>query len=481
MRTGCIFGSGLVTALLAVALIGCGSNSNPTNSTPQITPPTTTNVSISDPTTCAAPAGPYAHVYVTISDVQINASSTAGDSDASWIDLTPSLKTSPKQVDLLGVATNQCFLAMLGSTTQLQPGTYQQIRIILAPNTATVTGNSCGAAGANCVVLTADPANPKTLQLSSEAVTGIKIPSGQIAGGQFTVAAGQTKDLNIDFDACASIVLQGNGGYRLKPVLHAGEVSTTSSSINGKLVDSVTKAAITGVKGIAALEQKDSGGVDRVVMQTTIDNTGAFVFCPVAAGTYDIVVVALNGTGGSYAATITTGVTPGTALGNIPMVEVTGINTAQATLQGQVTTANASSAGTVADVALSALQSITSGSGTLPVTIPLAQQLGSTMTVTTAAGATCPLNTDCASYTLGVPGVNPNVGAFANAGTSYSQATGGAVNYTVGAQAFVPNSSGTADCTPSALTTSSNNLGAPLTVTPGTTSTAATLTFTGCQ
>ena len=480
MRQGFNCGLGIATILLAVFLIGCGSNNPAPNTAPAASVVTTTNVSISDPPTCAGPAGPYAHVYVTISDVQINASSTASDSDASWIDLTPSLKTSPQQVDLLGAANSQCFLAMLGSTTQLQPGTYQQIRIILAPNTATITGNNCGTAGVNCVVLAAAPATPKILQLSSEAVTGIKIPAGQIAGGQFIVAAGQTKDLNIDFDACASIVVQGNGAYRLKPVLHAGEVSATSSAINGKLVDSVTKAAITGVKGIAALEQKDGSGVDRVVLQTTIDSTGDFVFCPVPAGVYDVVVVALNGAGGSYAATITTGVAPGAALGNIPMVAVTGINTAPATLQGQVTTASAASAATAADMAISALQSIASGSGTLLVTIPLAQQLGSTMTVTTAAGAACPLNTDCASYTLAVPGANPNTGAFATTGASYSQATG-AVNYTIGAQAFVPSSAGIADCTPSSLTTSSNNLGAPLTVTPGATSSAATLGFTACQ
>jgi hypothetical protein len=65
----------------------------------------------------------------------------------------------------------------------------------------------------------------------------LKIPSGQIAGGQFVVAAGETKDLNIDFNACASIVTLGNGQFRLKPVLHAGEVNLTSSSINGRIVD----------------------------------------------------------------------------------------------------------------------------------------------------------------------------------------------------------------------------------------------------
>jgi hypothetical protein len=48
-------------------------------------------------------------------------------------------------------------------------------------------------------MLTSDPSNtPQALQLSSESTTGIKIPSGQIAGGDFTVASGETKDLNID-------------------------------------------------------------------------------------------------------------------------------------------------------------------------------------------------------------------------------------------------------------------------------------------
>jgi hypothetical protein len=120
------------------------------------------------------------------------------------------------------------------------------------------------------------------LNLSSEATTGLKIPSGQIAGGKFTVAAGDTKDLNIDFNACASIVVQGNGQYRLKPVLHAGEVTTASTSINGKVFDQTTNTPLAGGTVVVALEQQDASGVDRVMMETLTDSTGAFVFCPVA-------------------------------------------------------------------------------------------------------------------------------------------------------------------------------------------------------
>src|SRR5260370_22312240 len=86
---------------------------------------------------------------------------------------------------LLGVA-NQCFLAMLGSA-EIEAGHYQQIRVILADNSVSVNGNKCGST-ANCLMLTSDPSNtPQPLQLSSESNTGIKIPSGQIAGRDFTV------------------------------------------------------------------------------------------------------------------------------------------------------------------------------------------------------------------------------------------------------------------------------------------------------
>ena len=63
------------------------------------------------------------------------------------------------------------------------------------------------------------------LELSSQDNTGLKIPPGQMVGGPIQVMAGQSVDLNIDFNACASIVQEGNGKMRLKPTLTAGQVS----------------------------------------------------------------------------------------------------------------------------------------------------------------------------------------------------------------------------------------------------------------
>ena len=84
-------------------------------------------------------------------------------------------------MDLLSLGGNSCLLAQLGAPSEIPAGTYQQIRLILAPNSATVAGNNCSSVGTNnCVVFNG---TTTALNLPSETTTGIKIPSGQIAGG----------------------------------------------------------------------------------------------------------------------------------------------------------------------------------------------------------------------------------------------------------------------------------------------------------
>jgi hypothetical protein len=455
-----------VFILAALLLIGCGGGATQT---------ATVNTSLSDPSTCSSPQGPYRHIYVTVIDVQISQSANAGNGNSGWVDLTPTLKNNPVQVDLLGVA-NQCFLATLGSTG-IPAGTYQQVRVILAKDGLAIANNKCGNA-ANCVMLTSDPLNtPIPLQLSSETNTGIKIPSGQIAGGQFTVKSGDTKDFNIDFNACASMIVQGNGQYRLKPVLHAGEVDTqpTATSISGTVVDGVTGQAVVGGTTVIALEQKDGGGVDRVIMETVATSNGGFSFCPIASGSYDVVVSAINGNGVVYATTVITGVQPGNSLGKIPVTAVG----APASITGQVTTTNGSA--TAADLQLSALQLITVNNTNVLITTPLAQQSAAAASLPTLPGS-CPANADCANYTLAVPAANPSVGTFVVAPSQTPAAPmPGNVNYTIDATAFVPGSAGQADCSPSELQTSQTNTNAPLIVTSGTSVTAHPLAFTGCQ
>lgn len=470
----CVLG---VVALLFAGLfmLNCGSGSTaaslPGNSTA-----TTANatITLSDPATCAGTAGRFAHVYVTVTDVRVHTSDSAGPTDSGWQDLTPGLAAAPKQIDLLGQANNQCFLATLGATTQLQPGTYQQIRLILADNTATISNNACAAAGAvNCVVLNST-STPKPLLLSSESKTGIKIPSGQISSGKFTIAAGETKDLNLDFDTCASIVQEGNGQYRLKPVLHAGEVSTTSTSINGKVIDQSTGAAVTG-SVLVALEQKDATGVDRIVMTTLTNADGTFVFCPIPAGAYDVVVVGVNNSGVAYAPSILTGISNGQTTGTLALYAPPAGALSTSTMNGSVTSQSASSKGIVIDVQLSALTTLASGTYTIPL-VPNAQQSSATLALETLAVSTCPLNTDCVSYSVLLPARGAYVAAYSTTTPSLTQSSAFAT-YTLDGFATAQSSGGIADCMSPELKTSAYAL------TASSVSVAVTspLSFTQCQ
>jgi hypothetical protein len=469
---------GLVMLLLIGEFVlwtaGCGTGLKGTSSSGTGAVTTT----VSDPAACEAPSGPFAHVYVTITDVKASTSAAGGNSASGFVDLTPQLSSAPQQVDLLGEASNQCFLASLGSNVELQAGSYQQFRVLLAPDStaSSITNNKCGSY-ANCVVLS--DGSVHDLALSSESKTGIKIPAGQIANGQFTISPGKTEDLDINFLTCESIVQEGNGTYRLKPVLHAGEVNTTSTSINGTIISSATQKPLAGGSVLVALEQKDSTGVDRILMTTMADTSGHFAFCPVPSGTYDVVAIGVDGAGVTYSAGVETGLSPGDAAGNIPLIP----SGQTATIQGIVSTQNGANPpmAAVADIQLSALQ--TEGTAGPEITIPTLPTPASANAgvFVTAPGNNCPSYTNCVDYSLAVPGSYANVGAYSTNGASFSVTASTSANYTMDALAFVPQSGGTPDCTMSEVQTSENSAQGKLSVSPGSTATAATLAFTGCQ
>ena len=110
--------------------------------------------------------------------------------------------------------------------------------------------------------------------------------------------------------------------------------------------------------------------------------------CPVAAGTYDVVAVAVSGAQVAYGATVITGVQPGNALGTVPLIAQAGTDKSAASITGQITT----STGTAEPppILRSLLQPISVNSKTTLVTIPLAAQSAATASLTTTATAVCP-------------------------------------------------------------------------------------------
>lgn len=470
-----------------VILISCGSNTTSSGGATQNAGMATARVSISDPPSCKVPSGSFEHVYISIRSVQAHTSAAATDNSAGWVELAPQLNTQPVQVDLLGLPTNGCFLAMLGSTSNLPPGDYQQIRLLLVSNNPggapVPQTNNCGNMGFNCVVV--NGGTVQELDLSSQANTGLKIPPGQIVGGPLQVAAGQDVDLNIDFNVCLSLILEGNGMYRLKPVLTAGQVSTTTTGLSGQVTDSLTGQAIVGGTTLVALEQPDQNGVDRIFMQAAADASGNFNFCPLPMGaTFDVVIVAINGAGVAYNAAVVANVPGGSSLGKIPLIaELGGTSTGPGTIQGFDTALNGV-AGGVIDVSMSALQTVTiSGAGMRQVTIPL--EGSSTPLVSVQNATTCPagspMGANCAQYTLILPASNPEVGTFSGGMVTFTAPAAAPVLYTVEADAAMPMSGGVADCTPSKITQNLDATSMPLAVMAGATTSAMLINFSGCM
>jgi len=487
----------IFSALIPLCFVvgaGCGGGNSGMMSTTPSSSTGTVIVSISDPPSCKNPNGTFEHVYITIRSVQAHTSASATDGTPGWQELAPQLNSAPMQIDLFSSAQTNCVLAQLGSAS-LPVGNYQQIRLLLVSNSpgasdAVPATNACAGNGYNCVVL--DDSTIHELNLSSQANTGLKIPPGQIVGGPIQVTSGQSVDLNIDFNACASIVRQGNGQYRLKPVLTAGQISVNNSGIGGQIVDSVTNKPIAGTV-LVAIEQPDSAGIDRIVMETATDSSGNFRFCPLPAGTFDIVAVAVGPNNLPYNATAVMNVPNGVNLNTIPLVAEVGAPS-PAVQQGFVT-ASGSMGGASVDVSLGALQPVSFGSmmasrqlniplETIPATSTSAE-VDSTGVISVSSNSACPpgspMLANCASYTLVVPGSNPSVGVYSSSGTSYSAPPAGPVLFTVDAVAALPMSGGVSDCSPSELTSSKDVNNQPLAANAGSTTNVARIDFTGCS
>ena len=474
---------------MSVALVSCGGGTNTISGggTGAI------NVTLTDPPSCAFPNGAFDHVYVTIRSVQAHTSATADDNSGGWQELAPQLNTQPKQIDLFSATSNTCLLTALGSNAALPVGSYQQIRLLLVPNDGgggpVPMNNACAGQGFNCVFLHGVN-TPVELQLSSQANTGLKIPPGQIVGGPITVAAGRDVDLNIDFNACASIIEQGNGPFRLKPVLTAGQVSTNNTGISGQVVDQATLQPIAlGTNGavLVALEQQaqDGSGADVIFEETVADSNGNFNFCPLPSGaTFDVVAVGINGAGVAYDATVAVGVPGGTDVGKIPLTAQAGTSTGPTTFQGFVTAKSGSAAATI-DASVSALQTISIGNNvTRDVTIPAEGASIASLSVSSnsACPSGAPSNSNCAGYALIEPASNPRVGIF-SAGTisSYSVPALPPVLYKIRATAAVPLSGGSSDCVPPFVITMQDGSSNSLTALGGATVPVKEIDFAGCS
>lgn len=452
----------------AAALAGCGGASG-LFSAPGKGPATngSVTVTISDPSTCGAPNGMFTHIWISVADVEASPNASARAGDASFVDLTPKLRTAPMQVDLVGGAT-QCQLPTLAANTSVAAGQFAQLRLFLASDgqAAQIAGNHCGGA-ANCVQLSSN-GSIQPIQVAAETTSGLPMSATTLLGGPFTVATGQSLSVNIAFDVCAS-VLVANNKITLNPVVTGGALPQ-KDQITGTLEDALSHAPIGG-RQIVALEQSSNGGADRVVMETAaVNSTGMFQFCAVPAGQYDLVATASNAMGGQFAPTLLIGVPNGAQIGALAMFAGMGVNASPGTVQLTINSGTAPIAARI-----EAQERISIGSQRFVATIPIPQEPAATFAVLTATGAGCAAGGNCALPLLMMPALNASSGRFQSTPNPLisSNTTTPAI-YEFDVLAFAPGSGGVPACTPNEVVTGD------VPVSPNGATSPPAINFSGC-
>jgi hypothetical protein len=213
-----------------------------------------------------APACGYDSVFVTIDRVRVHPSASAADADAGWSEL---VLTPPRRVDLLSL--NNGMIEELGQTS-LPAGRYNQLRLVLA-------ANSAGSPMANAVT-------PSGTGVQTALATPTTSQGGLRLNVAIDIAANQISDYVLDFDACKSVVRVGNtGNYNLKPVLG---IIPRINEAGMRVVGFVASSLPPATTRISV----QSGGAE--VKSTPPDSTGRFTLYPVPAGTYDLVISAVG-------------------------------------------------------------------------------------------------------------------------------------------------------------------------------------------
>ncbi|UFS68993.1 DUF4382 domain-containing protein [Geomonas sp. RF6] len=239
-----VVGLFLVAALVLAQLPGCGGGGS--GSTAAVG---TLKVSLTD-----KQSDTFANVFIAIKEVRVvpPGLENAPDND-SRLPVVVTYDT-PHVVDVLTLRFQQ---ELLGSIP-LPAGTYNQVRLILAPNPS---GQ-------------ADPVNYLTLKTAPTVKVPLTTPSAQQSGlkvlGNFEVKAGVINAIVLDFDPNTAIVARGNGAYNLKPT--GIRIIQTSASMTSFGALSGTVVSTSKDWSSATVSVVPQGGVNPIAAGTIFSN-----------------------------------------------------------------------------------------------------------------------------------------------------------------------------------------------------------------
>lgn len=208
------------------------------------------------------------HVYVTIESVEVLR-------EVDGEDVHATVTSVPGQYDLLELQHG--VEAVLGGAS-FEPGEYHSIRLVVSNDSKHDRRTLPADQLKNYIVV---GGTPYPLEVPSGEHKGIKL------GHHFTIAAGVTTVLTLDFDVRRSIKRCGHGHvYRLKPRIKV--VPVESAGATG-LAGTVSTTDGTGLPSGTVVSAQQNG-VEVASVQP--DGSGAYVFEGLADGTYDLVAIA---------------------------------------------------------------------------------------------------------------------------------------------------------------------------------------------
>ena len=187
-------------------------------------------------------------VIICVTRVEVHKSGS--DSTSGWF----VINDSTRYFDLLLLANGAA--AVLGDTS-LATGQYTQIRLIIGEGSYVI-----------------DQGVKHDLEIPSGSQTGIKLIH------QFTIEAGKLYELILDFNVEKSIIITGNGEYKLKPTIRVMPV-VVSGSIAGQVLPLDAQPTIWTVYG-----------TDTITTYT--DHQGFFKLMALYQGTYDVNITPLD-------------------------------------------------------------------------------------------------------------------------------------------------------------------------------------------
>lgn len=242
---------GAVTVLTALALLlaGCGGGSSSSDSggSSAGSGRGTLVVAMAD----APPAPEVTAVNVTIDRVEAHV-------DGEW---TPLPMAAPVTLNLLDLTRVE---AVLGSAT-LPAGSYNQVRFF--PSQSTVT----------------DATGTHDVTIPSAAQTGIKV------NVNYDIVPNEVTTVLLDFNVNKSLHRQGNGQWRLQPVIPA-VVKTLSGTITGSVTDGAAPGGgpLVGAVVAAVYEAGDSYALGTEVNTGVALADGTFKIWALLPGTYTL-------------------------------------------------------------------------------------------------------------------------------------------------------------------------------------------------